>query len=183
MSASDSELVRTTTGIRHRSSSSRSDLRTSWPSFRGMLRSNNTRSGRGLSAYSPSCRRNASVSTPSVATWRLLASFPCSSAFFVNMTSPGLSSASSISTGFSSVLMVVGLSVASIGSSGPFVDLNASYRVATYRADLCIGVTHVTDHTDACSTESIQLSLSRHIGRRLSVDQRFICSLWVGSTN
>ena len=47
------------------SSSALTSASTSRPSLRGRLRSSRTRSGRGISAYSPSWRRNASASTPS----------------------------------------------------------------------------------------------------------------------
>src|SRR6056297_1640015 len=99
MSSSASELVSTTTGMRRSSRSLSISFRTSVPSFRGRLRSSNTRSGCGLSAYSPSRSRNFIASTPSPTTWRLFSTSPRSSASSVSRTSPGLSSTSRISIG------------------------------------------------------------------------------------
>src|SRR5690606_25778613 len=98
-SSSLCEVVRTTTGIRLSSSSALRSARTSRPSFLGMLRSRRMRSGRGRSANSPSRRRKRRASSPSRATWRLLATFASRRASTVSVTSPGLSSTRRISMG------------------------------------------------------------------------------------
>src|SRR5664279_342432 len=62
--------------------------------MRGRLRSRRMRSGRGASALTPSRRRNAIASTPSVATRMSMVGLASSKTSRVRRTSPGLSSTS-----------------------------------------------------------------------------------------
>src|ERR1700722_2756082 len=104
MSASALELVRTTIGIRFKTSLFLSCLRTSKPLTLGRFKSSRMRSGVGARACSPSLRTIANASTPSRATvtlFRISASFRASR---VRRTSPGLSSTRRISMGVAVML-------------------------------------------------------------------------------
>src|ERR1051325_7300685 len=103
MSRSACDVVRTTMGMRRSSVSSLISSRTSRPPFRGKLRSSRIKSGRGADAYLPRRRRNASASTPSCATCRLLRTLTSRSASRVSRTSPGLSSTRSTWIGVESL--------------------------------------------------------------------------------
>src|SRR5947209_2114816 len=89
----------TQTGMRFRSASCLISANTSWPFFRGRLRSSRMRSGRGADPYAPSRRRNARASTPSSTTNSRLSIFPSRNVSVIRRTSPGLSSTSRMSMG------------------------------------------------------------------------------------
>src|SRR5882762_5892489 len=99
MSSSAFEVVRITTGMRLRSTSSLISARTCRPSLMGRLRSSRIKSGRIVSLNLPCLRRQANASSPLVATIRLLRTLLSLSTSCVSRTSPALSSTSKISTG------------------------------------------------------------------------------------